>query len=73
MKERERELGSGGLRPCRRRWWRSGGVEEWGSGGVGGRGQQRPIKLDDPDAKLSLKLELGLKAVYQIFKRCHAT
>jgi len=38
-------------------------VGEWGSGGVRGRGQQRPIKLDDPDAKLSLKLELGLKAV----------
>ena len=36
---------------------------EWGSGGAKGRGQQRPIKLDDPDAKLALKLELKLKAV----------
>ncbi len=43
--------------------WRSGGVREWRSGGVRWRGQQCPIKLDDPDAKLSLKLELGLKAV----------
>ena len=41
-------------------------MREWGSGGVRERGKQRPIKFDDPDAKLALKLELGLKAVENV-------